>query len=76
MPHIQTALSYENFSFITFCDRNYVSTEFNGFHGSRLVSGSSDGGGFGSEEEVLEFMAETASKTANKTGRKAIEAVA
>lgn len=71
LPHIQTAISYENFSFITYPDRNNIVSEFTGFHGSRLISGSSGSGGFGSEADLLEFIAETAGKQTAKAQVKA-----
>jgi hypothetical protein len=59
---VQQAISFETFTYDVYPDRNTVQIVFYGRHGLALVSGSSGSGGFGSEEELLEFMAETAGK--------------
>ena len=66
MAMVQVGASYETFNFSTYLDRNYVITEFNGHHGLALISGSSGSGGFSDENELLEFMAETADKKESK----------
>ncbi|NLB10965.1 hypothetical protein GX831_00695 [bacterium] len=67
---VAQAVSYETFTYDVYPDRNTVQIVFYGHHGLALVSGSSGSGGFSDENELMEFMAETASKKAAKTAAK------
>lgn len=70
-PVVQQGVSYESFTFDCYPSANTVQIVFYGNHGLHLISGSSGSGGFADEDRLMEFMAETASKTAAKKESKA-----